>query len=153
MRKKRRCFEDFAVGERIELGSRTVTREEILGFARQYDAQPMHVDEEAARHSMLGGLGASGWHTAAVFMRLLCDGLLLEAASLGSPGIDKLAWVKPVRPGDRLTAVGEVVETRASRSRPDMGVVRFRFTVTNGADETVMTIENPIMFQTRGASA
>ncbi|MBT9289301.1 MaoC family dehydratase [Prosthecodimorpha staleyi] len=146
-------FDDFEVGRRIELGSKDVTRDEVIAFAAVYDAQPMHLDDSAARDGMLGALSASGWHTIAMFMRLLCDNLLLKAHSLGSPGIDKVRWLRPVFPGDRLTAVAEVVETRASKSRPDLGIVRFRFTVSNQAGEAVMTMENPIMFATREAAA
>ncbi|MEJ1160771.1 MaoC family dehydratase [Prosthecomicrobium sp. N25] len=144
-----RSFEDFRPGEVIPLGTKTVSRDEIVAFARVYDPQPMHLDDAAARETMLGGLGASGWHTIGMFMRLLCDNLLLKSHSLGSPGIDRVRWLRPVRPGDVLTAVTEVVETRASRSRPGLGIVQFRSTVTNAAGEPVMTMENPILFACR----
>src|SRR3954453_814299 len=96
-------FEDFSVGQVAEYGPRRVTREEIVAFAAQFDPQPMHLDEEAARHTILGGPGASGWHTCCIAMRLIADGLLLDTASMGSPGIEELKWLKPVRPGDALT--------------------------------------------------
>jgi acyl dehydratase len=147
-----RCFEDFRPGEVIDLGRKTVTREEIVAFAAVYDPQPMHLDEAAAADTLLGGLGASGWHTIAMFMRLLCDNLLLKARSLGSPGIDRVRWLRPVRPGDVLDARAEVVGTRASKSRPEMGIVTFRFTLTNAAGDAVMTMENPIIFATREAA-
>src|SRR5579859_3157513 len=99
-----RYFEDFAVGHTLELGSYTITREEILAFARQFDPQPFHTDEEQAKASLYGGLIASGWHTASIFMRLLVDGLLNDTASMGSPGVDELRWLRPVRPGDTLRA-------------------------------------------------
>jgi acyl dehydratase len=147
-----RSFEDFRTGEIIDLGTRAVGREEILAFAAAYDPQPMHLDEAAGAAGLLGGLAASGWHTIAMFMRLLCDGLLNRSRSLGSPGIERLRWLAPVRPGDRLTAQAEVVETRASRSRPGIGIVRFRFTVANQSVAIVMTMENPIIFATREAA-
>ena len=145
-------FEDFHSGQVIDLGTKVVTAAEIVAFAREFDPQPMHVDEAAGRRSLLGGLAASGWHTCAMFMRLLCDHLLLKAASLGSPGIDRVRWLRPVRPGDTLAASGEVMETRASRSRPEIGIVRFRFTVVNQLGEPVMTVENPILFARRPAA-
>lgn len=148
-----RYYEDFSAGETIVLGSRRVTREEIIAFAAAFDPQPFHLDEEAAAKSMLGGLAASGWHTAAIFMRLLCEGLLLNAASRGSPGVETLEWKRPVRPGDVLTATATVLDSRPSRSRPEIGFVRFRFEVTNQAGETVMTMANAIMFGRRAAEA
>ena len=105
-------FEDFPPGRTAEYGPRRVTREEIIAFAAQFDPQPMHLDEEAARATMLGGLGASGWHSCCVMMRMIADGLLLDAASMGAPGIDEVHWLTPVRPGDRLTVRGTVLETR-----------------------------------------
>jgi acyl dehydratase len=143
------AFEDFQVGQIHDLGSKTVDRDELLAFARSYDPQPMHLDEEAAKASLLGGLAASGWHAGAMFMRLLYDGLLAKTRSFGAPGIDKLAWKRPVRPGDTLHAVAEVVATRVSKGRPDLGIVGFRFLVTNALGETVMTVEHSIFIQTR----
>lgn len=148
-----RHFDDFRTGEIIDLGTKVLTREEIVAFAAEYDPQPMHLDEAAGRASLLGSLAASGWHTAAAFMRLLCDGLLNGSTSLGSPGIDRLQWRRPVRPGDSLVARGEVLETRASKSRPDLGIVRFRFTTDNQDGDAVMMMECSIMFRRREASA
>ena len=111
-------FEDFAPGWTAEYGPRRVTREEMIGFAAQYDPQPMHLDEEAARHTMLGGLAASGWHTCSVMMRMISDGFLLDSASMGAPGIDEVKWLKPLRPGDTLTARMTVQWSRTSRSKP-----------------------------------
>ena len=126
-----RYFEDFAVGQVVELGSRTVTEEEIVAFAREFDPQPFHVDPEAARESVFGGLIASGWHTGAVWMRLYVDSLLGGTASMGSPGIEELRWLAPVRPGDTLTGRLTVLETTPSAKRPDRGTVRIRGELEN----------------------
>ena len=117
-------FEDFKVGQVIELGSCTVSKDEIIAFARKFDPQPFHIDEAAAERSIYGGLIASGMHTCSIFMRLLYDGLLSRAASMGSPGQDELRWIKPVRPGDTLSARGLVEELIPSRSKPDRGLIR-----------------------------
>ena len=146
-------FEDFAPGWTAEYGPRRVSREEMIGFAAQYDPQPMHLDEEAARHTMLGGLGASGWHTCAVMMRMIADGLLLDTASMGAPGIDEVRWLKPVRPGDSLTVRGSVVGTRASQSKPDRGFVTFHWEVFNDRGDKVMTLVCPQMLMRRNGAA
>ncbi|MBJ6764781.1 MaoC family dehydratase [Myxococcaceae bacterium JPH2] len=134
-----RYFEDFEVGEVSECGPHVVTREEILAFAKQFDPQPFHVDDEAARQSIFGGIIASGWHTAAICHRLVVEGLLGKAASMGSPGVDELRWLKPVRPGDALSVRVELLEAIPSRSKPDRGSFKFRFTVSNQKGEVVMT--------------
>lgn len=144
-----RHFEDFTPGTIIDLGSRSVSRDEIIAFASEFDPQPFHLSEEAGKASLLGGLAASGWHTAAIFMRLLVDGLLGRAAGQGAPGIDKLMWRRPVYPGDTLSATAEVLTSRPLRSKPGLGVVGFRFVVSNQRGETVMTLENPILFACR----
>jgi acyl dehydratase len=113
----------------------------------------MHLDEEAARATMLGGLGASGWHTCCVTMKMIADGLLLDAASMGAPGIDEVRWLKPVRPGDSLTVRGSVVSARASQSKPDRGFVHFLWEVFNERDEKVMTLTCPQMLLRRNAGA
>jgi acyl dehydratase len=146
-------WEDFAVGTVFELGPRTVSREEILQFARSYDPQSFHVDEGAAALSIYGGLIASGWHTCAVVMRMLCDGVLSRSASLGSPGIDSLRWLQPVRPGDTLRLHFSVLEQRASRTKLDRGVVRGAWRVLNQADELVMTMEGISMYLRRHPAA
>src|SRR5437867_2941032 len=117
---KKKYLEDFEVGETLELGSCRVTREEILEFARRYDPQPFHVDEAAARQSIYGGLIASGWHTTAMLMRLLVD-RMAGVKTMGSPGTDEIRWLKPVRPGDTLTARAVVLDVVPSRSKPDRG--------------------------------
>lgn len=145
----RTYWEDFCAADEIDLGEYHVTREEILEFARRYDPQPFHTDEEAAKESIYGGLIASGWHTCAMMMRLLCDAVLLDAASLGSPGVESVRWLKPVRPGDTLRARMRVLETRASRSKPDRGIIKSRWEVSNQDGETVMTMEGMGMYRRR----
>ncbi len=142
-------WEDFQVGETHALGEVTVDREEVLAFARRYDPQPFHLDEEAGRQSHFGGLVASGWHTASMVMRLMVDSYLSQSASLGSPGVDNLRWLRPVRPGDRLRATRTTLEARASASRPGMGLVKSRWEVFNQEDERVMTMEGMGMFGRR----
>jgi acyl dehydratase len=136
-----RYFEDFVEGQSVDLGSFQYTEQEIVDFAREYDPQPMHVDPEAARTSIYGGLIASGWQTATSYMRRLVDAVMLDSASIGSPGIDTLRWIKPVRPGDTLRARFVVLEARPSNSRPDWGIVRSRGEVLNQKDEIVMQLE------------
>ena len=133
-------FEDFHPGDVTDTGSVTVTREEIVAFARQFDPQPFHVDEDAARRSPFGGLIASGWHTASLCMRLVVALLGPDSGSLGSPGVDELRWLKPVRPGDELSVSAEVLEAIPSRSKPDRGMVKFRYTMRNQNGEEVMTM-------------
>jgi acyl dehydratase len=123
-------FEDLPAGRTIDLGTVVVDRNEMLAFNRRFDPQPFHVDEDAARTSLFGGLCASGWFTASLWMRCYVDGLLSRSASLGSPGGDEIAWPAPVFPGDRLDAAMEVVEARASRSRPGLGLVTLTGTFT-----------------------
>jgi acyl dehydratase len=136
-----RYFEDFAEGETFELGSFSYTEQQIIEFAREYDPQPMHTDPAAARDSIYGGLIASGWQTATSYMRVLVDQMMRDSAQIGSPGIDRLRWLKPVRPGDRLLARFTVLEARASNSRPDWGIVRSRGEVLNQKAEVVMDVE------------
>ncbi|MCY1035831.1 MaoC family dehydratase [Corallococcus sp. BB11-1] len=134
-----RYFDDFPIGEILELGPYGVTREEILAFANQFDPQPFHVDEVAAGQSIYGGIIASGWHTASICHKLLVQGLLATSASMGSPGLDELRWKKPVRPGDTLKVRVETLETRPSTSKPDRGAIKFRFEVVNQHGDVVMT--------------
>ena len=133
-------FEDFHPGQIIDVGSVAVTEADIIAFARQYDPQPMHIGPDAAGRSIYGGLIASGWHTVSLFMRLLVQNLVAKTVSLGSPGVEELRWPLPVRPGDRLSGQMEVVETRASSSRPTMGIVRWRGEVRNQDGQLVMSL-------------
>lgn len=145
----RRYFEDFVVGQSLELGSYTITREEILAFARQFDPQPFHIDEERAKDSLYGGLIASGWHTVSIFMRLLVDGLLNETDSMGSPGIDELRWTRPVRPGDTLRARFTVREANPSARHADRGTIVSECEVFNQRDELVMRLTGRNIFGRR----
>jgi acyl dehydratase len=145
-------FEDLKAGQVFALGSRTITRDEIITFARQFDPQPFHLDEEAAKASIYGGLLASGWHTAAILMRLLYDGFVKDAASMGSPGVDEVRWLKPVRPGDTLTARFTVLETTPSRSKPDRGIVRSLSEVLNQRGDVVMTTKGMSLLGRRPGS-
>lgn len=142
-------WEDFKVGDSLAFGALPVTRDAVIAFARDFDPQPFHLDDAAAAESMFGKLAASGWHTCAMAMRIMCDGYLLESASLGSPGIDKLRWLKPVFPGDTLSVDLQVLESRPMASRPDVGLVRFAWSVLNQTPETVMTMEGWGMFRRR----
>lgn len=145
-------WEDFPVGRVRELGpTPPVTEEAIVEFARRFDPQAFHTDPAAASRSSFGGLVASGWHTCGMAMRLYVDAVLRRAASLGSPGIDKLRWLKPVRPGDVLRLRVEVLEARPSESKPYLGLVRSRWQMTNQAAETVLEMEGWGMFRRRGA--
>lgn len=131
-------FEDIEIGATRDLGSHTFTQDAIIAFAKQFDPQPFHIDPEAAKHSSFGGLVASGWHTAATVMRLLVDAAVDLEASLGSPGFDDLAWLKPVRPGDTIRARMTCIEKIPSRSRPGIGSGRFLIEAFNQKDELVM---------------
>lgn len=131
------CFNDFPVGRRFDFPSHTVTADEIVGFASEFDPQPMHVDEAAGKASILGGLSASGWHTSAMMMRMLCDSYIDETAAEGSPGVESMDWKRPVLAGDTLSGHCTVVEARLSRSRPEIGIVRFVAEVVNQRGETV----------------
>jgi acyl dehydratase len=144
-----RYWEDFEAGEVTELGTYEVTRDEILEFARRYDPQPFHVDEDAADAGPFGGLAASGWHTAAMFMRLFVDGVFEESASMGSPGVEELRWTAPVRPGDTLTGRVRVVETYPSERRPDRGTVITENEVLNQDGVVVMTMRARGFFRRR----
>ncbi|MDP9137688.1 MAG: MaoC family dehydratase [Pseudomonadota bacterium] len=134
-------FEDFPLGEVFEYGSYRVTAEEIVGFAREFDPQPFHIDAAAAEASILGGLCASGWHTCAIMMRMMVDGYLGRSASMGSSGIEETRWLKPVYAGDTLTCRRTTLEARRSARRPEMGVLRFRWELFNldGDRKTEMT--------------
>jgi acyl dehydratase len=144
-------FEDFPPGNVRDSPPRTVTRDEIVAFARQFDPQPFHLDEAAARRTIYGGLLASGWHTCALYMRLMWETFLEDTASLGSPGVDEIRWIKPVRPGDTLRARFTVLEAIPSRSKPDRGIVRSLSEVFNQHGDVVMTIRGLGMFARRPA--
>ncbi|HSP72372.1 MAG TPA: MaoC family dehydratase [Gaiellaceae bacterium] len=135
-----RHWEDFEAGQVYELGTRTVTREEIVAFAREFDPQPFHLDEEAAARGPFGGLIASGWHTASLFMRMYVDELINDTVSMGSPGVEELRWLVPVRPGDELRGRVTILEAAPSSTRPDRGTIRARMELLNQRDEVVLTM-------------
>jgi acyl dehydratase len=144
-------FEDLPPGTVLEFGGVEMTEEEIVGFAKRYDPQPFHVDREAGKVSIFGGLCASGWNTTAVMMRMWVDNYLSPEASLGSPGVDELRWLKPVYPGDRLRCRLTVIDATQSRSRSFMGSVRQRAEVINQKDEVVLSLIGTSFFRRRPA--
>ncbi len=133
-----RYFDDYLPGATYDCGSISVSEDEIVSFARQFDPQPFHLDPAAAARGPFGGLIASGWHTAALVMRQLVEHYLPEEASLGSPGLDEMRWPDPVRPGDTLRVRASVVETRRSLSKPDRGIMRTAIEAVNQDGRTVM---------------
>lgn len=142
-------FEDFVVGEELELGEVEVTEAAIIEFASQYDPQPFHVDPEAAAGSPFGGLIASGWHTCAMYMRLLCDGMMLDSSSQGASGMEELRWLAPVRPGDRLRARYTVLDAARSATKPNRGTVTFRSEMVNQDDVVVLRMIGRGLYGTR----
>jgi acyl dehydratase len=148
----RPCYlEDLAVGERYAGGTATIELKEITAFAEEFDPQPFHLDQEAAKASIFGRLVASGWHTMAVTMRLLVEGELRSLWGLVGLGADELRWPKPVYPGDTLSVEWEVLEVRPSASKPDRGTVRLRVTTMNQRGETVLTLITTILVPRRPA--
>jgi len=146
-------FEDFPVGRFGTFGPRHVTREEILAFAAEFDPQPMHLDEEGASKTMLNGLSGSGWHLCSLMMRMMFDGFVGRAASLGSPGVNELKWLAPLRPGDDLTLEVEVAEARISKSRPETGIVTFKGVARNATGQTLCEMVSPIIIGRREGAA
>ena len=148
-----RYYEDLEVGQKFRSPSHLMTAEAIKAFAAQFDPQPFHLDEEAAQSSLFKGLAASGWHTAAVVMKLLVESdLKLVGGTIGG-GVGDLRWPRPVRPGDVLRVEGEVIEMRRSRTRPELGIVTVRLTALNKADEPVQISTPALMVPTRNPSA
>jgi len=144
-----RYLEDFQEGSTLECGSYTLSEEEIIRFATEFDPQPFHIDPEAAATSPFGGIIASGWHTVSIMMRLMVDGYISGSSSMGSPGVDEVRWLKPVRPGDTITARAHVNEVIPSKSKPDRGIVKSLMEVSNQHDETVMTVQGMGMYLRR----
>jgi acyl dehydratase len=142
-------WEDLQPGQVLDLGCITPTREEIIAFATQFDPQPFHLDDEAAKASVFGGLCASGWHTCAMAMRLMVTNFLQTAASLGSPGLENVKWMKPVFPGDTLRLQHHILESRPMRSRPDVGLVRTHWEMFNQNGDQVLHMEGWGMFRRR----
>ena len=144
-------LEDFTPGQVLESPPWMLTKNEIVDFAKKYDPQPFHIDEAAATKSIYGGLLASGWQTIGIMMRLMWDTFLSRTASLGSPGCDEIRWLKPVRPGDTLTAWVECADKVPSRSRPDLGVIHEHWRATNQKGELVVTVKGLNMVRRRPA--
>ena len=142
-------FEDFFAGQELALGSRTVTEQEIVTFATEFDPQPFHVDHDAAGASIFGGVIASGWHTCSMMMRIVVDGLMASAASMGSPGLEKVRWIVPLRAGDTINVTYLTTAVKASASKPDRGVVYSTWKAVNQHGELVCTIEGMGMFGRR----
>ena len=134
-------FESFTVGQEFRTPGKTISEAEVLDFAFQYDPQPIHMDKTAAEKGLYGGLIASGWQTTAVGFRLFMALNPFGNASMGSPGVDELRWLKPVRPGDTIRMTAKVFEVKASRSKPDRGIVNLTYTILNQDDEAVMTLK------------
>ncbi len=147
-------FEDVMVGDTLTFGPLTVSREEIIAFAAEYDAQPFHLSDEAAAETHFGSLSASGWDNTALFMKMFVAEMQASGhqdASLGAMGVDELRWLMPVRPGDTLSGTSEVIEKKASRTRPEMGIVKSRVTIINQRDQPVMTLMPIVLLRTRPA--
>ena len=145
-------WEDFPAGHTRTFGAMPVTREAVLAFASQFDPQPFHLDDAAAAASLFGRLSASGWHTCAMAMRMMCDAYLLESSSLGSPGLDKLRWQQPVYPGDTLSMRLQVLEARLMASRPGIGLTQIQWEVLNQHGVAVMAMEGWNMFRCRSVA-
>lgn len=142
-------WEDLEVGQTRDLGSLSPTREEIIAFASQFDPQPFHLSEEGGKASVFGALSASGWHTCAMAMGLMVRNFLKDSSSLGSPGLEKLKWLKPVYPGDTLTLKQTIVESRPMNSRPDVGLTRTLWEMFNQHGEQVLLMDGYGMFRRR----
>jgi acyl dehydratase len=142
-------WEDFTPGRVFEHGPYRVARDEMIAFAAEFDPQPFHLDEAAARATMFGGLAASGWYSCSVLMRMMADAFVLRSSSRGAPGVEDVKWLAPIRPDDDLHMRAEVLDTRVSNSRPDMGFVRIGFELCNGAGQRVMTLVSTMMMGRR----
>ena len=145
--------EEFQSGAVAVYGPRLVTREEIVALSAEFDPQPMHLDETAASATLLRGLGASGWHSCCLLMRMIADGFLLDSSSMGGPGVEEVRWLKPLRPGTLIRIRATVQDTRASNSRPDTGLVKFLFEVLDEADAILTTLTTTLMFGRREPGA
>lgn len=142
-------WEDFKPGDVAVYGPRLVTREEIVAFAAEFDPQPMHLDEAAASATLLGGLAGSGWHSCVLMMRMMADGFLLDSSSMGSPGVEEVNWLRPLRPGVQVRLRVSTLETRSSKSRPDMGLTRIRYDLIDDADTVITTMTSTMMLGRR----
>jgi acyl dehydratase len=145
-------FEDFPVGQILDYGSYHVTAEEIVRFAREFDPQPFHVDEKAAKASMLGGLCASGWHVCAIVMRMMVDGYFGRTASMGSTGIDEMRWLKPVFAGDRLSCRRTTLAARVSAKRPEMGILKMQWELFDANSQKKAEMTGINLIKVRGGA-
>jgi acyl dehydratase len=146
------AFEDFSAGAVFDYAGPHVTRDDIVAFAREFDPQPFHVDEQAAKSTFFGTLVGSGWHACALMMRTIADAVLLDSTSMGAPGIEETRWLTPLRPGDSLRVRQTVMETKASRSRPEMGLVHMRTELLNQHGKAILEQTNWSMFGRRGVA-
>lgn len=146
-------WEDFKAGAVAVYGPRLVTREEIVAFAAEFDPQPMHLDEAAGAATLLGGLGASGWHSCSLLMRIIVDGFIFNSSSMGAPGVEEVNWLRPLRPGTNVRVRTTVLETRESKSRPELGLVKFNFEMLDDADAVLTTLATTLMFGRRTSGA
>lgn len=146
-------YEDLEVGALTEIGKHTFTPEDIVEFAQRYDPQPFHLDEAGGKASPFGGLVASGWHTCSVFMGMLVRNVLSDSTSMGSPGIDEIRWLKPVRAGATITMFQLIVDKRLSASRPDRGIVTTEWIGKNEDGDTVITVKSKVIFGLRNPQA
>lgn len=144
-----RTYEDFTEGLEIDLGPYPVTRDEVIEFAREFDPQPFHLDEEAAKDTLLGGLSASGWHSCAMMMRMMADAYILDSSSQGSPGVEYVRWKRPVRPGDVLRGTARLVSRRLSSKRPTLGILKITTDLRNQTGETVLESAYTLLVLTR----
>ena len=142
-------WEDFSIGDVAVYGPRRVTREEIVAFAAEFDPQPAHLDEAAAVATLHGGLAGSGWHSCALMMRMMADGFLLNSSSMGAPGVEEVRWLSPLRPGTQVRLRTTVLETRSSRSRPEMGLTRIRYDLIDDTDVVITTLTSTMMLGRR----
>ena len=142
-------WEDFKVGDVAVYGPRLITREEIVAFAAEFDPQPMHLDEAAGRETLLGGLSGSGWHSCALMMRMMADGFILDSASMGAPGVEEVRWLRPLRPGAEVRLRVTVLDSRSSKSRPEMGLTRIRYDLVDNADAVITTMTSTMMLGRR----
>ncbi|SRR5579871_3691299 len=147
-----RAFEDFKVGDIMEFGPHAITAADIKSFATRFDPQPMHLDEASAQNTVVGGLLASGLHTACLHMRLFAEGVLRDSTSMGSPGVEEVRYLAPVRAGDSLILRIEIVGTRTSKSRPEMGLVKFRSRMVGADGKPVLEMIATLMFGRRAAA-
>jgi acyl dehydratase len=148
-----RAFEDLKVGDVMEFGPLAITAADIKSFASRFDPQPMHLDEAAVQNAIVSGLSASGLHIVCMHMRLFADGVLRDSTSMGSPGVEEIRYLEPLRAGDSLTLRVEIVAARPSRSRPQMGLVNFRSRMVNGEGKAVLEMSATLMFGRRGGAS